>query len=145
MCLPPTVLVPTSCALKAQRCHRFCAKTLTRNSEIHFCSYNRCDLVIGWSPTYLSVPLVVAAKLYFWVSSKGFCAKTVTALAFKAQDVGTKTVGGRHTTFTYTLFSVWSVVLYTIHRSLNKWSVVYTAAVHVIKLSLGTFVQLCVM
>ena len=65
---------------KGQRCNRFCAQTMCNNSEIHFCRYNRWDLVIGWSPTYLSVPLVVAAKLYFWVSSKGFCAKTVTAL-----------------------------------------------------------------
>ena len=70
----------TSFALKAQRCHRFCAKTPARNSEIHFCSYNRCDLVIACIASYLSVPLVVAAKLYFWVSGRGFCAKTVTAL-----------------------------------------------------------------
>ena len=65
---------------KGQRCNRFCAKTLTRNSEIQFCGYNRWDLIIGCIATYLSVPLVVAKNVYFWVISKGFCAKTVTAL-----------------------------------------------------------------
>ena len=112
MCLPPTVLVPTSCALKAQRCHRFCAQTRCNNSEIHFFCYNQWDGKIGCYAAYDQISTVVAAKVYFWVIAHGLCAKTVTALAFKAQDVGTKTVGGRHTTFTYTLFSVWSVVLY---------------------------------
>ena len=70
----------TSFALKAQRCHRFSGKTMCNNSEIHFCRYNRWELVIAWWPSYLSVPLGVAAKVYFWVIAHGFSGKTVTAL-----------------------------------------------------------------
>ena len=79
---------------------------------------SRCDLVIGCYAAYPSTPLVVAAKVYFWLIGKGLCAKTSTALGLYSERRCTKTVGGRHTTFTCTLFSVWSVVVYT------QWKVV---------------------
>ena len=55
----------TSFALKAQRCHRFCAKTLTNYSEIQFCGYNQWNGKIGCYATYDQISTVVGAKVYF--------------------------------------------------------------------------------